>query len=199
MANAYFEHMAVSSAQEASILSNEYTWIILEALRSSGSKGLTPKEVHQVIEREESTTVSASKIYSILKRLYEIEWIHRHYDSEVKAQRNTLAIQWGEVEVVEEFSEVVEEKMKRYIKKEFFPIILDYYKKTINDFATDEENKKWLPSSGTAGLCKKCHSNHEADEFFYSLMQEVIFEFNESDEFIDFQKKYDYIDQDYEL
>ena len=199
MANAYFEHMAVSSAQEASILSNEYTWIILEALRSAGSKGLTPKEVHKIVEMEESTTVSASKIYSILKRLYELTWVHRHYDKEAQGQRNTLAIPWGEVELVEAFSEIVEDKMKRYIKKEFFPIILDFYKKAFNEFSADEKNKKWLPTVGKSGLCKKCHSNHEADEFFYSLIQEAIFEFNESDEFLDFQKKYSFIDQDYEL
>jgi len=199
MANAYFEHMAVSSAQEASILSNEYTWIILESLRATGSKGLTPKEVHQVIEKTESTTVSASKVYSILKRLYEIGWVHRHYDKESQAQRNTLAIQWGEVELDDKFSSIVENKMKSYIKKEFFPIILDFYKKVLTEFSADEKNKKWLPSSGTANLCKKCDTNHEADEFFYGLLQEVIFEFNDSDVFLDFQKKLKFVGEDYEI
>ena len=179
MSNAYFESMAVSSPQEASILANEYTWSILQVLRGSGSKGLTPREDHEEVEKAEKVTVSASKIYSILKRLYEIEWVHRHYDREAKAQRNTLAVEWGSVDIDEEYGKMIHNKMEGFIKKEMFPIFLDYFKKTWEELSKDEKNKEWLPSSGKASICKKCSISHEADELCDSLIKQASIEFFE--------------------
>src|SRR2546426_5305917 len=143
MANAYYTYMAVGSSQEASIFSDEHTWTILDVLRKSGAKGLTASQAHEEVERNEGVSVSRSKIYSLLKRLYELEWVHRYYDQEAQAQRNSIGPIWGGVIIDEEFYSETKDKMKNYIKKNLFPIFEDYLKKAMSDLADDVKTKRW--------------------------------------------------------
>lgn len=188
MANAYYSHMAVGSAQEASIFADEYAWTILDVLRKAGAKGLTAADVLKNVEKELGTQVSRSKVYSLLKRLYEEERIHRYYDPEVEAQRHAIGLIWGGVYIDEKFDKVVVEKEKNYVKKNLYPSFLAFIKKALNDLE-DSETKKWLPSSGSANICKRCHESHEADEFFSTLLDIAVGEFLDSDEYKEFLKQ----------
>ena len=192
MANAYYAHIPVASPQEASIFADEYAWAILDILRKAGAKGLTAAEVHKNVEKELGTPVSQSKVYSLLRRLYEEEWIHRYYDPEVQAQRNATGLIWGGVFIDEKFDKAVVEKEKNYIKKNLFPSFLSFIKKAMNDLSEDSTTKKWLPSAGSTNLCKRCHESHEADEFFSTLLDVIVGEFLDSDEYKEFLKQNDF-------
>lgn len=194
MANSYYDHIAVGSPQEASIFSNEYTWTILDVLRKAGSKGLTAKEVHDRVQREMGSSVSSSKVYSLLKRLYQEEWIHRYYDPTVQAQRNAIGLIWGGIIVDDNFYEAVKSKTLLYAKSRLFPVLFEYILKTMEEFKSDEKTKKWLPGSGHAENCKRCHSSHEAEEFFSSLLDSITSEFQESEEFQKFMRKNKFIE-----
>ena len=65
MANLYYTHQSVKDPQEASIFSDEYTWIILDILRLAGNHGISAQSVHKEVERKMRTSVSESKIYMI--------------------------------------------------------------------------------------------------------------------------------------
>lgn len=183
MANTYYAHMIVETPQEASIFSDEYTWTILEVLRKAGSKGLTAIEVHQRVEDDQGVSVSRSKIYSLLRRLYEDEFVDRYYDQEAQSQRNTVRALWGEFIFNEEYYDAAKTKLMNYIKKNMFPAFQEYLEKALSEFQEDPKTKKWLPQDGKTNMCKRCRLSHEAEEFFYSLLDIARAEFTNSNEF----------------
>jgi hypothetical protein len=42
------------------------------------------------------TLVSRSKVYGLLRRLYHMDWVHRHYDQKDHALHSVVAIDWEE-------------------------------------------------------------------------------------------------------
>ena len=185
--NSYFTHMAVASSSQASILANEHTWSILEVLRGAGAIGMTPREVIDAVEQVESIRISRSKIYSLLKRLYELEWVHRYYDIESKSQRNTIADISGLITMNDDFVDVIEDKMGKYVEKNLFPFFREFFEKTLESLSDDPKTKRWLPDKGSDSFCKKCHSNHEAEEFFdcvLNIASEIYFDSREFPEFM---------------
>lgn len=193
--NAYFTHMAVKSSQQAAILSNRFTWTVLEVLRKSGSVGLTTKMILDEVEKEEGVPISRSKIYDILTRLHELEWVHRYWDTKEHAQRNTLNDIAGQIETNDEFSKIIYEKMKTYVEKNLFTCFQEYIEESINKIESDSKAKKWLPDHGKLSFCKKCHVNHEALEFFESLIHEASTIFLDSEYFEKFLQKKKYQDE----
>ena len=196
--NSYFTHMGVGSSQEASILSNELTWEIIEILRSSGAKGLTPPMVLEKIEYIQGVKVSRSKVYALLKRLYEMEWVHRYYDTEEQANRSVLADIAGQVDINEDFSKVIEENMSRYIEKKLFPVYEEFLEKTTQMLNDNPKIKKWLPDHGKNSYCKKCKINHEATEFVDCLIGITSLLFIGSDNFTEIMKKKKFADEEYQ-
>ena len=190
MANIYYTHQSVKNPQEASIFSDEYTWKILDILRAAGNNGLSPQEVHQALEKKLRTSVSPAKIYSLLKRLYEMGWVHRSYDRNDKTHHSIVNFQWGGIILDKEYEEIIAKKEKDYIAGRLTPIFLEYIKTTIKDFRDDENNKKWLPKEDT--FCKICQFSHEADEFINSLLDEATSEFMESEEYKKFMIDHHY-------
>src|SRR5215207_11153668 len=95
MANIYYIHQSVKNPQEASIFSDQYTWAILEVLRTAGNDGLSPLEVRHAVQKKLRTSISSAKIYNILKRLYQMDWVHRSYDSNDKTNHNIVNVDWG--------------------------------------------------------------------------------------------------------
>lgn len=195
MANAYYTHIPVDSAQEASIFSDEYTWTIFDVLREAGAKGLTEIELSEAIEKEQGVGVSRSKIYALLRRLYEEKLAHRYYDPEAQARRYTLAPIWGGIMLNDNFYSETKEKMIGYIKKRLFPIFEEYLKKVMEDFSDNVTTKKWLPQAGKKNFCKKCRASHEAEEFFDSILDVAILEFVESENFEKLLQVYDFAEQ----
>lgn len=191
--------MGVESSQEASILSNELTWDIIEILRSSGAKGLTPPMVIEQIEDKQGVTVSRSKVYSLLKRLYEIEWVHRYWDNEKQANRSVLADIAGQVDINEDFSKVVEDNMSSHIEKNIFPIFEEFLEKTMEMLIANPKIKKWLPDHGKSSYCKKCKVNHEAEEFVDCLIGISSSLFINSDNFSKIMIKKKFADEKYEF
>jgi len=196
--NSYFTHMGVESSQEASILSNELTWNIIEILRSSGAKGLTPPMVLEKIEDIQGVKVSRSKVYSLLKRLYEIQWVHRYYDNEEQANRSVLADIAGQVNINEDFSKVIEDNLSSHIEKKLFPVYEEFLEKTMQMLNDNPKIKKWLPDHGKSSYCKKCKINHEATEFVDCLFSISSLLFIDSDNFVEIMKKKKFADEKYE-
>jgi hypothetical protein len=188
MGNKYYTHHSIKDYQEGSIFANVYTWTIFDILRLAGSRGLTAPEVHRHVEETTGTQVSQSKIYDLLKRLYEGKWIHRYYDREVERQRCTIALDWGGISVEEEFEELIIKKERAYIRTHLFPVFMNFIRKAIRDFREDPYAEKWIPQ--TDGFCKVCRNgkSHEALEFFNSLLDEATAEFMDSNEFHEFMK-----------
>lgn len=189
MANKYYSNYPVESAIEASILSDQYTWTVIDVLRKAGSTGLTAIEVHRRVQKKMNTSVSASKIYGLLKQLYEQGIVHRYYDREAEAQRHTLAMVWGGSVIEESFYDKVVEKEGSYIKKNLNPVFMDYVKKVMKDLAEDPVDNKWLPSGTSEGLCKRCRTSHEAEEFYSCVIDIALKEFINSDEFEKFMRE----------
>lgn len=198
MTNKYYTHFPVESPHEASILSDEYTWTILDILRKAGPKGYTAAEVHQKVEREFGTTVSRSKIYGLLKQLYQDGAVHRYYDQDAQAQRNAIGVVWGGSYIDEQFDNAIVDKEKSYIKRNLSQAFFSYIKKVMNDLNEDPAIKKWLPRAGPKSLCPRCRESHEADEFFSSVLDIAVGEFLDSDEFTEFLKQNDFAESEEE-
>lgn len=182
MANSYFKYFPVRSSQEASVLANEDAWKILEALIQCGSKGLTEKE----IDKQTKTKTSHSKLYGLLKKLYEMEWVHRYYDPESQARRYVIKLLAGFDtinDIDENFYESVIKKEEEFIGNVVLPPLQKFIERTMKDLDQDPETKRWLPQ--TSGFCKECHRNHEAIEFFSSLLYIAVEEFLDKDKFIE--------------
>src|SRR5687768_3058916 len=95
MPNRYFSGISTTKHQEAAIFSDPYTWKILDLLRKVGAKGLTSKEIHRKLQQDMGVSVSESKIYGLLRRLYMEDWVNRYYDKDAEAQRVISAFHWG--------------------------------------------------------------------------------------------------------
>ena len=187
--NAYYTHMGVETSSEASILANEHTWTIIQILRRSGAKGLKAEEVQDAIEKEEGVKASRSKIYALLRRLYEMEVLHKHYGSDKKAHVYTLASIAGQIQIDPEFFNDVDHILNKYIESKLFPVFQEFFEKTISGLYSDEKTRHWLPDKGKHSFCLRCHTNHEAEEFVDSIISIASSLFMESDGFEKIMKK----------
>lgn len=191
-ANKYYKHQTVKSAQDASVFSDEYTWAILDILRAAGHKGMSAQNVHKQVENDLGR-VSKSRVYGILKRLYQMDWVHRSYDEVDQARRNSIKMDWAGISVEEEYDRLVVDKEKRYMTERLFPIFYEYIKQAMKDFNVDGTAKKWLPSKG---YCKPCRKSHEGEEFFTSLLDIATAEFMSSKECFQLMKDFDLAEDD---
>jgi hypothetical protein len=180
MANIYYIHQSIKNPQEASIFSDQYTWAIMDVLRAAGNDGLSSLKVRQAVEKKLRMSVSSAKIYNLLKRLYEMNWVHRSYDKNDKTNHNIVNFEWGGIVLNQTYDQILVNKEKEYITKRLFPIFKEYIEKTISDMEKDENTKKWLPQPNT---CKICQISHEAEEFISSLLDIPLLEFMDSNEY----------------
>jgi predicted transcriptional regulator len=181
MANIYYIHQSVKNPQEASIFSDVYTWTILDVLRSAGNNGLSAEKVHHQVEKKLRTSVSKSKIYGLLRRLYQMDWVHRIYDKRDQAYHSTVHIDYGGILLDKDYDDILVKKEREYILQRLFPIFLDYINKTIKDLANDPNAKRWLPQPNNS--CKMCQVSHEAEEFISSVLDLATVEFMDSEEY----------------
>lgn len=190
MANIYYTHQSVKSYNDASLFSDEYTWTILDILRSVGPIGIKAADVAERVERKKYGSrrkygsVSRSKIYGILRRLWQMNWVHRYYNKESGAQHHAIAIDWGGFLVDPKYDRVIVKMEGDFIKNRLFPIFKEFIEKTINDLEADSTTKKWLPQKS---YCEICSKSHEADEFFSSIIDIASAEFMESEECSEFR------------
>lgn len=196
MANRYYNHQSVRNPQEASIFSNEYTWTIFDALRDAGAKGLTEKDVHKELERRMRISIGKSRIYEMLRRMFQEEWIHRHYNSNLQARVYVIAQDWAGVDLDKDYDQVIVSKEKNYLKERLFPLFLDFVKRSMKDLNEDSQTSKWLPQR--KDICKVCRISHEANEFFSSLLDIASAEFLDSNVFLDFLKENDFRENEHE-
>lgn len=191
-ANSYFTHMGVASAAEAAVLSNEYIWTIIEVLRNAGGEGLTPMKVLEKVREKKGESVSRSKVYALLRRLSEMEWVIKgEYIDEIndRGRKHILNSLAGDILVDEKFEEVVRERMQKYVEKELFPAFLEFSKEVLIKFNDEPKTRKWIPDRRKASYCTDCHGNHEAVEFFDCLISIASTLFQESDAFETMMKK----------
>ena len=190
--NKYYKHQTVKSAQDASLFSDEYTWVILDILRAAGPRGMSAHNVHKQIENDMGI-VSKSKIYGILKRLYQMEWVHRSYNESDQARRNSIKMDWAGISVEEEYDRVIVDKEKSFITIKLFPMFLEYIKHTMKDMHDDITARKWLPEKD---YCKPCRKSHEAEEFFSSVLDIATAEFMSSKECLKLLKEFGLAEED---
>ena len=176
--NKYYKHQTVKSPQDASLFSDEYTWAVLDILRAAGPMGMTAQNVHAQIVKEKGR-VSKSKIYGILKRVYQMDWVHRSYEEGDEPRHNSIKMEWSGIMLDDEYDDVVMDKEKRFISERLFPVFLEYLNKAVEDMGKDN-SAKWLPEKD---YCRICRYSHEAHEFFSSLLDIATSEFLESEEF----------------
>jgi hypothetical protein len=187
MANRYYKHQTVKSAQDASVFSDEYTWAILDLLRAVGPSGISADNVHKQIE-EKMGRVSKSKVYGILKRLYQNDWIHRSYNEVDEARRNSIKMNWAGIWLDEDYDRIMVDKEESFISNNIFPVFGEYIRRAIADLRRDPKAKKWLPEKD---YCKPCRKSHEAEEFISSLLDIATAEFISSKQCMDLLAEYD--------
>jgi Fe2+ or Zn2+ uptake regulation protein len=187
MANLYYIHQSVKDPQEASIFSDEYTWMILDILRLAGNDGISAQSVHKEVERKTGTLVSQSKIYSKLKRLYQMKWVHRSYNREDEKLHNIINIDWGGILLDKTYEDILVKKERDYIIGRLFPIFIEFIKQAMNDLSKERKTETWLPKKES--YCKVCQNSHEAQEFISSLLDLATSEFMDSEDYIRFMKE----------
>lgn len=191
--NAYFTHMGVEDVHEASVLANEYTWEIIEVLRNAGGQGITPKKILKEIREKKSKNVSSSKIYALLRRLYENKWVIKgDYVNENDGKgghKHILNAIAGDIIVNADFEDVIRKKMQKYIEKKLIQDFEEYSIEIIKNLNGDPKTEKWLPDIHKGSYCIDCHANHEALDFFDCIISIASRMFQESDVFKTMMKK----------
>ena len=181
MGNLYYIHQSVKNPQEASIFSDQYTWTILDVLRAAGNDGLSPQKVHKEVEKKLRTSISSAKIYALLRRLYQMNWVHRIYNKDDKTHHSIANLEWGAIFLDKAYDEIIVKNEKEYITQRITPIFEEYLKRTMENLEKNKNTKKWLPQTKT--FCKICQISHEAEEFINSLLDIAVAEFMISDEY----------------
>ena len=182
MANMYYIHQSVKNPQEASIFSDPYTWTILDILRAAGNNGLSPTQVYQAVINKR-LLVSSAKIYNILRRLYQMNWVHRIYNKDDGTHHSIANLEWGAVFLDKTYDEIIVKNEKEYITQRIIPIFKEYLQTTIENLEKNKNTKKWLPEKNT---CNICQISHEAEEFINSILDVAVAEFMVSDEYKQF-------------
>ncbi len=77
--------------------------------------------------------------------MYE-EFIHRYYDPEAEAQKHAIGRIWGGFCTNREYDEAVTAKTSSYMRRNFFPILLEFIKKAAGELEKDPKTIKWIPS-----------------------------------------------------
>jgi hypothetical protein len=87
------------------------------------------------------------------------------------------------------FAETLSKLTLKEEKNELFITLLDYAKKVLSRAYNNEEIKeKWAPSNEGNYCCTQCGLNHEARDFFRAIFLNLIDEFEQSKQFMDFLK-----------
>jgi len=180
----YYLHHSVRNYREASLFSRPETWEIFDILHTEGVSGIRAEDIHSNLERRFNSSVSRSKVYSLLKQLYEGNWLKRHYSQERNAQVYTIDNHWGgwgDKQKDDNFDEAVKEIASSFIEGTIFPVFEEYLKKVSEELITNNQ-EKWIPANKN-NFCNECHFNHSAEEFFNSLLDIATMEFLESNRF----------------
>jgi Fe2+ or Zn2+ uptake regulation protein len=191
MANMYYIHQSVKNPQEASIFSDPYTWTILDILRAAGNNGLSPTQVYQAVINK-PLSVSSAKIYNILRRLYQMNWVHRIYNKDDGTHHSVANLEWGAVFLDKTYDEIIVKNEKEYITQRIIPIFKEYLERTIENLEKNKNTKKWLPEQNT---CNMCQISHEAEEFINSILDVAVAEFMVSDEYKKFMIDHQFKDK----
>jgi DNA-binding MarR family transcriptional regulator len=157
---------------------------------------MSPQNVRKEINRKMRTSVSKSHVYGLLRRLWEMNWVHRYYDQSDQARHNIVAIDWGGILVQQKYDNIVVEKERDYMSRRLFPIFSEFIKRTIQDLHEDpdKDTNKWLPQPND--YCRFCRKSHEAEEFFNSLLDIATAEFMESKECLELLKENKFVEKE---
>jgi hypothetical protein len=145
------------------------------------------------------TDAFSQKTYDLLSRLCDVEWLHKYYDNDkkVEAYRYCIGIQRDEIEIEEDFDDIIVKLKGEYIQENLFPKFETLLERTLDDLKNDNDNKHWLPKDGENEYCKPCRINHEAEEFFSSILKIAIIKYFESKQFEQFVVKNKFAEEGY--
>ena len=139
---------------------------------------MSPESVHTEMENRIHTSISRSKVYGLLRRLWQLDWVHRYYNNSSQSHHSINAINWGAVEFNESFNKAMVELEGNYIRRELFPAFLKLVENTVRDLNREPALRKWIPQRND--ICRFDGYSHEADEFFSSILDIATSEFVDS-------------------
>ncbi|MFB5601064.1 MAG: hypothetical protein ACE5SW_12660 [Nitrososphaeraceae archaeon] len=189
----FYLHYSVRNYRESSLFSRPETWEIFDILHTQGMSGLTAQDIHTILEKRFNTSVSKSKIYALLKQLYEGNWLKRQYNQNQNAQVYTVDYHWGgwgEKIIDLKFDNIVKRMASYFLDQQLFPVFEEYLAR-IKDELFKENHQNWIPA-GNENFCNQCNINHNAEEFFNSLLDIATMEYLESERFKKFLQKNNY-------
>ena len=162
----YFESIEVASPSAAKVLALEKVWDILEYVHQS------PKGVRS-IEVTKEFGIDKNQAYQKLKLLLEYDFIKHKKEKGGpgrKQQRKTLLYVsgiWGSHSLQEDFEELMDEKLGKYVTEKVVPVLLDYFREAIR-LKNDVDFNAWIPRGRK--YCPDCKADHQALEFFNALI-----------------------------
>lgn len=184
----YVGSFPVTSRTEAEVLSKGNVWEVLNYLHKKGPKGATAEEISRELG------ISRSVTYATLKDLhrFEIISVYSREEGRKKIRKKAYACRtntWGQCRADVHFAEAMRisgelEQMNRELNGPLLQALDDIYV----HFSSRRELRPFLPSDDPEGVCPKCHRNHEAVEFFCTIIflavQSMVSESKEFEKFL---------------
>ena len=166
----YVSSYPVTTRSEAEVLSKRDVWDVLNYLHRKGPKGATADEISSRLG------ISRSVTYATLRDLhrFEIISVYSREEGRKKIRKKAYACRtntWGQCRADVHFADAMRmsgelEQMNRELVGPLLQALDDVYV----HFSSRRELKPFLPSNDLEGICPKCHRNHEAVEFFCTII-----------------------------
>ena len=180
MGHVYILTIPVSDKEQARTLGASSTYQILEELREAGLEGMTAEEIWKKLELTDTT------VYNLLQRLRDAGWVEARPDRRKigrpdkvrqkemlrtgrRKQIYVAKIPWVDLELESDFGEALDDALKEVIEKRKHEVVrffADALDKILESLERSEDGKSFFPSKG---ICKECHSSHEAVEFLSAV------------------------------
>lgn len=187
-AQVYASSYPVTSRSEAEVLSKRDVWKVLNYLHRKGAKGATAQEIAHELG------ISLSVAYATLRDLnrFDIISVSSREEGVRKVRRKAYACRtntWGQCRADVHFAEAMRisgelKQMSRELNGPLLQALDDIYV----HFLSRRELKPFLPTDDPGSICPKCHRNHEAVEFFCTIIllagESLVFESAEFEKFL---------------
>lgn len=187
-AQVYASSYPVTSRSEAEVLSKRDVWKVLNYLHRKGAKGATAQEISHELG------LSLSVAYATLRDMnrFDIISVSSREDGRRKVRKKAYACRtntWGQCRADVHFAEAmrISGELKQ-LGRELNGPLLQALDAIYVHFSSRRELKQFLPTDDPGAICPKCHRNHEAVEFFCTIIllagENLVWESGEFEKFL---------------
>ena len=163
----YVAHYTVNSPREARALSRQGSWDVLQYVRASGGRGVSPGEASRILN------IPSSDVYSIIKELSRLGYVFPIPKEKMpRGERRKKYVYdgftWKRYQIDERLNQALEQGS---LLKDFaYDLSRTLFSglTRIHDDLT-KNSSQLLPSKEPAQFCPKCGLNHEAIELFHAI------------------------------